>query len=126
MWLNWDNTSADSWCSAAMFTLSELTHVTRVVLPNTLLVFALSELNHITRDIRPWRANECPSCHIGFPTSFRAVLVHIQDACLLATIPAGVQQHLMGPDQPLEPVKVSPDIFGSPIESQWGSRKYQG
>ena len=33
---NWDNTSAGSWCSAAMFALSELTLVTRVVLTNTL------------------------------------------------------------------------------------------
>ena len=32
---SWDNTSAGSWCSAAMFTLSELT---RVVLSNTLHV----------------------------------------------------------------------------------------
>ena len=32
-----DNTSSGSWCRAAMFTLSVLTHVTRVVLLNTLL-----------------------------------------------------------------------------------------
>ena len=32
---NWDNTSAGSWCSAAMSTLSELTRVTRVVLSDT-------------------------------------------------------------------------------------------
>ena len=30
---DWDNTSVGSWCSEAMFTLSELTRVTRVVLP---------------------------------------------------------------------------------------------
>ena len=43
---NWDNTSAGFWCSAAMFTLSELTRVTRVVLPNT--------LNWIPRDRLQW------------------------------------------------------------------------
>ena len=37
---NWDNTSAGSWCSTAMFALSELTRAIRVVLPNTLSVSA--------------------------------------------------------------------------------------
>ena len=34
---NWDNTSAVSWCPAAMFTLSELICVTGIVLQNALI-----------------------------------------------------------------------------------------
>ena len=44
---NWDNTSADSLCSTAMFTLSELTHVTRVVLRNTLTDSRIQPLTHV-------------------------------------------------------------------------------